>query len=111
MFDISIWEKEVIREKRERELKHKKLLKDVIVKLKKYFEDKKVERVYLFGSILEEGFFYDFSDIDIAVEGLQEEYFRVFSDLEDLINREIDLIELEYCKFKDEVIKKGLNIK
>lgn len=111
MFDLSLWEEKILKEKEERETKRKKLLKEIIPKLKKYFKDKKVEKVYIFGSILKENFFYDFSDVDIAVEGLKEDYFRVFLDLEDLIERNIDLVELEYCKFKEEIIKRGLRIK
>ena len=87
MFDISIWEEKILREKEERELKRKKLLKEIIPKLRDYFGDKEVEKVYLFGSILMEDYFYDSSDVDIAVEGLKENYFRIFSDLEDIIRK------------------------
>lgn len=34
-----------------------------------------------------EDYFYDSSDVDIAVEGLKENYFRIFSDLEDIIRK------------------------
>lgn len=111
MFDISLWEEKLLKEKEERELRRKNLLKEIIPKLEEYFKDKKVERVYIFGSILKEDFFYDFSDVDIAVEGLKEDYFRIFSDLEDLVGRNIDLIELEYCKFKEDITKRGIRIK
>ncbi|MGB9857742.1 MAG: nucleotidyltransferase family protein [Dictyoglomaceae bacterium] len=78
---------------------------------KNILNEKKVEKVYIFDSILEEDMFYDFSDVDIAVEGLKEDYFRVFSDLEDITGRNIDLVELEHCKFREEVYKRGLRIK
>jgi len=111
MFDISIWEEKILKEKEERELKRKKLLEEIVPKIKEYFKDKRVEKVYIFGSILEEYCFYDSSDVDIAVEGLKENYFRIFSDLEDIVGRNIDLLELEYCKFKEKIYNCGLRIK
>ena len=111
MFDLSLWEEKILKEYEEREAKRKKLLEEIIPKLKEYFKDKKIEKVFLFGSILREGFFYDFSDVDIACEGLEEDYFTIFSDLEDLIGINIDLVELEHCKFREEILKKGVRIK
>jgi predicted nucleotidyltransferase len=55
--------------------------------------------------------FYDFSDVDIAVEGLKEDFFKIFSDLEDIIGRNIDLVEIEYCKFRKIIYERGLRIK
>ncbi|HOK30384.1 MAG: hypothetical protein KBI34_08765 [Dictyoglomi bacterium] len=111
MTDLSLWEEKLVREYEERELKRKKLLEEIIPKLREYFRDKKVDMVFIFGSILEEGLFYNFSDVDIACGGLKENYFRVFSDLEDLVGRDIDLVELEYCKFREEILKRGIRIK
>ncbi len=111
MFDLSLWEEKLIREYEERGLKRKKLLEKIIPELKEYFRDKKVDMVFIFGSILAESLFYDFSDVDIACEGLKENYFRVFSDLEDLVGRNTDLVELEYCKFREEILKRGIRIK
>ncbi len=111
MSDLSIWEEKLLKEKEERELKRKKLLEEIVPKLKEYFKKKKVEKVYIFGSILEEDMFYDFSDVDIAVEGLKEDFFKTFFDLEDIIGRNIDLVEIEYCKFKEVIYGRGLRIK
>ena len=48
MFDISIWEEKILREKEERELKRKNLLKEIIPKLRDYFGDKEVKKfIYL----------------------------------------------------------------
>ncbi len=55
--------------------------------------------------------FYDFSDIDIAVEGLREDWFQVSAEIEDLLNRDVDIVEMEDCRFKDYIIKHGVKIK
>ncbi|MGB4644284.1 MAG: nucleotidyltransferase domain-containing protein [Dictyoglomaceae bacterium] len=111
MFKPSLWEEKLVREYEERELKRKRVLEELIPKLKDYFKDKEVDKVFIFGSILREGLFYDFSDVDIACEGLKENYFRVFSELEDLVGRNIDLVELEYCRFREDILKRGIRIK
>ncbi|GFP28108.1 hypothetical protein HKBW3S33_01525, partial [Candidatus Hakubella thermalkaliphila] len=50
------------------------------------------------------------SDIDVVVDGPIEGYFKTLSELEELLERSVDLIELEKCKFKDCIEKKGLKI-
>lgn len=49
------------------------------------------EEAYIIGSILEEGNFYAFSDIDIAVRGLKDGYSKVYGDSEEMVGRSIDL--------------------
>ena len=58
-----------------------------------------VRRAFLVGSILEEGKFYPFSDIDGRVEGFQGDYFKTITEVEGLLNRTVDLIEGERCRF------------
>lgn len=110
-FDISLWEKLKREEFASRERKRGKTLTDVINSLKIYFSSKKVGKVFLIGSVLKKGGFYDFSDIDIAVEGLAEDYFHTLSDLETLLEREVDLIELEGHRLREEIEKWGKRIK
>ena len=75
-FDISLWEETINAEYNEREKARIDTLKTIICILKDYFKDKCVKRVLIVGSILKEGRFCPFSDVDIAVEGLREKYFR-----------------------------------
>lgn len=110
-FDISLWEKLKREEFSRREKKRKKTLADVLGSLKLYFSSKKVSKVYLVGSVLKKGAFYDFSDIDIAVEGLAEDYFRTVSELETLLDNEVDLVELEGHRLRGEIEKWGKRIK
>lgn len=107
-FDISLWEETINAEYNEREKARIDTLKTTICILKDYFKDKCVKRVLIVGSILKEGSFYPFSDVDIAVEGLRERYFRTLAELENLIARDVVLIELENCRFRDSIEKQGV---
>lgn len=109
-FDISLWIESQKEEFKKREEKRGEFLNFLIKRLIDYFKDKKVREVYIVGSVLEEGNFYEFSDIDIAVEGLKDEYLKVYGDLEEITGRNIDLIELERCRFKNILKKRGLKI-
>lgn len=109
-YDISLWEKFLDEEYKEREKNRLDALTASVNALKSYFKGKDVKRVFLVGSILEEGGFYPFSDIDVAVDGLKEEYFKTLSELEDILERNVDLIEIEKCRFKESLERKGLKI-
>ena len=108
--DISLWARAVEQEYREREKERLHLLAQAIELLAEFFRAKKVGSVYLTGSLLKPGHFYPFSDVDIAVEGLHEDYFSVLVELEDLLDRTVDLIELEKCRFSDAIRKSGKRI-
>ncbi|RDV81205.1 nucleotidyltransferase family protein [Ammonifex thiophilus] len=110
-YDISLWEKVVEEKRREKEAKRREVLAWAIEALKQYFADKKVKRVFLTGSILKENGFHDFSDIDVAVEGLEEDFFRTLVELEDILGRTVDLIEMEHCCFRREIEQRGLRLK
>jgi len=51
-----------------------------------------VRKAYIFGSVVKEGKFRENSDIDIALEGkVKEDYFLIWSELEEKLNKEVDL--------------------
>lgn len=109
-FDISLWIESQKEGYKKREEKRREFLDSLIKRLIDYFKATEVKEVYVIGSILEEGNFYEFSDIDIAVRGLKDRYFKVYGDLEEIVGRNIDLIELERCSFRDILKKRGLRI-
>lgn len=104
-YDTSLWEKELARKRQEREKMRRKMLAESLSKLKKYFRGKKEGSVYLAGSILRPGKFYDFSDIDIALEREPENPFEMTAELEQVIGRPVDLIALKHCRFRDQLLK------
>ncbi|MBI4966232.1 MAG: nucleotidyltransferase domain-containing protein [Desulfomonile tiedjei] len=108
--DLFLWEAALLEKYRQREVLRQQILADAIEALKKYFRGKRVSKVYLTGSVLQEGKYYPFSDLDIAVEGLEEDYFETLVQLEDLLDRNVDLIELESCRFKQEIQERSLKI-
>ena len=109
-FDTSRWEKSLEEEYARREGDRLQLLRHAKATLPVYFADKRVVAVYLTGSLLREGQFRDFSDVDIAVEGLGENYFEVLVQLEDLLDRGVKLIELESTRFAKAIRQKGRRV-
>ena len=109
-FDISRWERAVEEQDQKRETERRRAFQKYAGALKDFFSHKRLKRAYLVGSILREGQFYPFSDIDIAVEGLEENSLQLGCALEHLLERDVDLIELERCPFRDSIEKKGFRI-
>jgi uncharacterized protein len=105
-----LWERSLEAERQEREQARLGLLSRATKDLANFFKDKQVEKVYLTGSLLREDGFYAFSDIDLAVEGLQEDYFKLLVALEDLMGRRVDVIELEKCLFREQIERQGVRI-
>ncbi len=108
---LALWERGLEAEQQEREEERLRVLSRAKQELAGFFQYKRVAKVYLTGSLLRESDFYPFSDIDLAVEGLQEDYFKLLVDLEELMGRWVDVIELEKCRFRDRIEKQGVRIK
>jgi predicted nucleotidyltransferase len=80
--------------------------------LEKVLPDFNVDEVIITGSLLVPYRFNNRSDIDIAVSGLRnEDYFTFISRLEELLLRNIEIIEFENCRFLDKIKTTGLKIK
>ena len=68
-----------------------------------------VEKVVLFGSLLDKEKFTECSDIDIGLVGLDKrDFFKLYSRLTDRISWPIDLVDLDDDpKFKTKVLERG----
>lgn len=111
MFDTSTWDKLLQERAADREQMRQRTMAQAVETLRIYFATRKVKAVYLTGSILEEGKFLSCSDIDVAVEGLPEdEYLITLADLGYLLQRDVDLIEIEKCSFREHILHKGLRV-
>lgn len=110
-FDTSLWEEALSKRAEKREEHRKQLLDITKKKLYSYFKNKKVKSVYLMGSLLRPGQFYEFSDIDIAVDGLEEPYFQILRELEEILDRPVDIVELESCRFRQSIEAQGIKIR
>jgi predicted nucleotidyltransferase len=93
-----------------RENLRKETLKGTIAALKRYFRGGDVEAVYLIGSLLHEGKFYEFSDVDVAVKGFKGDVWELGCELERVLNRDVDVIVLEKSSLKDFVERYGLRV-
>lgn len=93
------------------EKKRQEILQLSIDIFKKYFSLLNVKSLYITGSLLIPFKFRSKSDIDIAVEGLlPEKYFQTIFELGELLPRQVEIIELEDCRFAEKIIKTGLKI-
>ena len=108
---IAVWERALEEERQEREQERQRWLSRAKQELAGFFRGKQVEKVYLTGSLLQEDYFYSFSDIDLAVAGLREDYFTLLVELEELLDRRVDVIELEKCRFRDQIERQGVRIR
>ena len=86
------------------EAKRQEVLQKTILALKEFFKDSRVE-VYLVGSILKPYHFTQRSDIDIVTKNFRGDRFELWSQLEDICGREIDLIIFEKCNFQEYVLQ------
>lgn len=111
MFDTSLWRKVMEERAIQREQERQRTLSQAVDALQQYFADKRVRAVYVTGSILREGRFVPSSDIDVAVEGLEEDYLRTLAALEGVLHRQVDLIELEKCSFRQQILERGMRIR
>jgi predicted nucleotidyltransferase len=68
-----------------------------------------VEKVILFGSLIDKEKFTESSDIDIGLIGLdKKDFFKLYSRLSDRIPWPIDLVDLdENPKFKAKILERG----
>ena len=75
---------------------------------KKYYWDE----AYLFGSVAQKGKFRRNSDIDIAVSGLNSlEHYAFIGEISELLEKRVDVVLLEECRFARSIKEKGLKCK
>jgi len=69
------------------------------------------QRIYQWGSLLHSEHFTDFSDIDIAVEGINdaETFFALTTEADEMTDFQLDIIQIEkiHILHKEMILKKG----
>jgi predicted nucleotidyltransferase len=64
---------------------------------------------YIFGSVTNTGRYGSASDVDIALSGLNTlDYFAFIGDISELLNKRVDVVRLEECRFSQSIISKGI---
>ena len=67
---------------------------------------------YIFGSAIRTGRYRSASDVDIAVSGLDTlDYFAFIGDISELLNKRVDVVRLEECRFSQSIISRGVRWK
>lgn len=102
-------EKRELQEREQRERERIAVLADVTDKLKALFSNGHVE-VYLVGSIMQPYTFYPHSDIDIVLKNFDGDRFDLWTKLETLIQRNVEIILFEHCHFQEHIIKTGYKV-
>lgn len=95
--------------KKQREEVRLVLLEKTIAVLKSEFQNSTVE-VYLVGSIVQPNRFSTHSDIDIVVKNYTNDRFELWSKLENLLGRTVEIIPFESCPFQEFVLKEGFKV-
>lgn len=71
-------------------------------------------RIYQWGSLLDRSSFRDYSDIDIAVEGVDEpaRFFKMYGEAEKLTDFPLDLLDINCIEpeFSDIIKQKGVQV-
>ena len=108
-FSYSLWLQSARQQEKELERTRKRVLMELDEALETLTERYTWETLYVFGSLIKEGGFNTGSDIDIALEGLNKfDYYAFVGDISSLMNRTVDVINLEECPFVNSVISRGV---
>ncbi len=97
----------LIMEKSEQERSY--VLKKAIHCLEELFAHTNVE-VYLVGSITKPYTFHPRSDVDIVVKNFTGDRFDLWTKLETLIGKNVEVILFENCHFQEHVLKSGYKV-
>jgi predicted nucleotidyltransferase len=112
-FDINEAKKNLERreqdEKEKREQERLAMFSRATEALKSIPFDPQVE-VYLVGSITRPYQFHPHSDVDVVVRNFQGDRFDLWTQLEELIKRNVEIIIFENCHFQDFVLKMGYKV-
>ena len=66
---------------------------------------------YITGSLIVPERFHAQSDIDIAVSGLtHQNYFSFMAKIQEYLDRQVEVIELENCRFAQKILDTGLKV-
>ncbi len=107
----NLLEQILTRKQQEREKEREELLSltiDVVKSVSPLFS---VTEAYVTGSLVIAGRFHSHSDIDIAVKGLtNQNYFTFMAKVQQLLPRQVEIIELENCSFAQKIIETGLKV-
>ncbi len=90
------------------EQNRKRTTREIDNALNKLMEHFTWDEVYMFGSVVRTGKYRPGSDIDIALSGLNKfDYYAFIGDISELLNKRVDVVLLEECRFRKSIMEKG----
>ena len=112
MFNTYLLDREKKKQRQANEEKRREMISKVFAVLEDIAPKYGIERAYLFGSISRQFQFVEDSDIDIALENLPEEYyFKLLAELSRRLGYDVDLVNLEKCRFSEYIKMRGIQWK
>ena len=118
--NISIEKAKAFLEEKERKQQEKldvlyaRAIRDFDVIKEMIIEHYQPRRIYQWGSLLDRSMFRDYSDIDIAVEGVDEpaRFFKMYGEAEKLTDFSLDLLDINCIEpeFADIIKQKGVQV-
>ncbi len=107
----NLFEQVLAQKQQEREKERAALLSLTIDVIKSVAPRFSVTAAYITGSLVVPDRFHSHSDIDIAVRGLTDtNYFAFIAQVQELLPRQVEIIELENCRFSEKIIETGLKV-
>jgi len=103
------WHKSILKRKADQEEMRLAVIEQINRALRKLEKKYYWEEAYLFGSVTHRGKFGRNSDIDIAVSALTSlEHYAFTGEISGLLDKRIDVVLLEECRFAKSIKEKGL---
>jgi uncharacterized protein len=103
-FKTTLLDQRLRQKQRENEKLRQQTLRRVLDLLPQLATEYRFNHAYVFGSVTKKGRFSPYSDIDIAIEGLDnQQYFKFMADRSGRLEREVDVIQLEKHRLREEI--------
>ena len=108
----AVWHERIQSKSNEVEILRLDLIDEVRSALETLQNKYQWDDAYIFGSLAKKGKFRVNSDIDIAVSGLNKfEHYAFIGAISELLNRKVDVIRFEDCKFSHSIVDRGIRCK
>jgi uncharacterized protein len=108
-FDTYLLDEAIARRQEHNEQQRQAILVKLFQWLDQFGEQYGMQGVYVFGSLTAAGQFTEQSDVDVAIESMNAEYFfDVMGLLVTELEREVDLVELSKCHFAQKIREQGI---
>ena len=105
----AVWLKNRLKIQTEHEQHRLDTVHEIDRALKKLIKRYSWDEAFIFGSVAKTGKYHTGSDVDIALSGLNKfDYYAFVGDISKLLNKRVDVVLLEECRFSKSIIEKGI---